>query len=309
MGEWLKVFAPATVANVGPGFDVLGFAIDEPGDILEIRESAKPGVTILKIEGDGGLLSKEADKNSSGLSAIHILNMLKVDKGVEIKLNKNMPLGSGLGSSGASAVASAFAVNLLFGGRLSKKELIPACMEAERASSSFGHADNVAPSMLGGFVLIRSYNPLEIISLNSPHNLVTVVVTPKFTLNTGYARSLLPKFVPLESVVSNSGNLSAIISALYTNDIKLLGRAIDDKIVEPVRASMIPGFYEVKKAAIESGAHGCSISGAGPSVFAITDSRKQANIIGKSMQNAFEINGIASLLYISRINQTGAKVL
>ena len=318
--SWIKVFAPATVANVGPGFDVLGFAVSEPGDFVEVREieklkSNETAVTITEITGDNGVLPKESDKNTAGIAALEVLRLLQekniIDSStsVEIKLHKNMPLGSGLGSSGASAVAAAYAVNVLFGNKQEKKDLVPACMLGEKAACGAAHADNVAPGMLGSFVLIRSYNPLDIIHLVAPEDMVAVVVHPEYELKTSLARAVLPKTVPLKDTINNCGNLAAIIAALYKNDIKLLGRAIDDKIVEPARAHLIPGFYGVKNAALNAGAFGCSISGAGPSIFAVTDNLTAGKQIGKAMQEAFKKNNLNSTIYVSKVNKEGAKVV
>ena len=309
MSRWVKVFAPATVANVGPGFDVLGFALDEPGDHVEVRKRSGNAVEITEITGDNGLLPRDLLRNTAGIGVVETLRLLDIDGGVEVRLHKNMPLGSGLGSSGASSVAASYAVNVLFGTRLSKNDLIPPCMKGEEIACGTPHADNVAPAMLGGFVLVRSYEPLDIIQLPSPKALVAVVVTPQYEVKTRDARAALPKQVALRDAVSNWGNVSAIIAALYQNDVKLLGRALDDRIIEPVRAPLIPGYYDVKKAALESGAYGVSISGAGPSVFAITDDRGKGREIGKSMQEAFQKNALKSTLFLSGINGTGARVV
>lgn len=317
--SWTKVFAPATVANVGPGFDVLGFAVNEPGDFVEIREieskTNEPKVIITEITGDNRMLSSEAEKNTAGIAAIEVLRLLNQKKivetnlGIEIKLHKNMPIGSGLGSSGASAVAGAFGVNALFGNKLTRDELVPACILAEKFADGGIHADNVAPGLLGGFVLLRSYEPLDIIHLTTPDNLFAVVANPDYELRTSVARAAVPKQVPLKDAINNWANTAAIVAALYKNDIKLLGRAIDDRIVEPARAPLIPGFYDVKKAALDSGAFGCSISGAGPSIFAVTDNLSAGKEIGKAMQEAFKKNNLASKIYVSKVNKEGAKVV
>ena len=309
MKEWIKIFAPATIAGVGPGFDILGFAVSEPGDIVEARKTAEPGVKIVEITGDNGKLPLDAEKNTAGVGALEVLKTLGVKEGVEIKLHKNMPLGSGLGSSAASSVAAAYAVNALFGNKIDKIDLIPACMKGEELACGAGHADNVAPSMLGSFVIIRSYNPLDIISLPAPENLVCVIVNPEYIVKTEDARVAVPKQVNLKDAVSNWGNVAALIAALYKKDIKLLGKAINDKIVEPARAPLIPGFKEVKKAALDAGAYGCSISGSGPSIFAITDSMEKGNDIGEAMQKAFENRGLKSTVYVSKVNTEGARFL
>ena len=304
MGKKIRVFAPATVANVGPGFDMLGFALEKPGDIVEIEEIDEPQIRI-KLAENNGLLTNPS-KNTAGIGASETLKLLKINAGLELTLHKNMPLGSGLGSSGASAVAAAYGVNALFGNRLSRLELLEACTIAEKAACGSGHADNVAPSMLGGFTLIYSYNPLQIIQLPTPNNMVAVVVSPDFELKTSHSRTVLPTEISLKNALSNCANLAAMVAAIYRNDVKLIGNSVSDHIVEPARASLIPGFTDVKKAALESGAYGCSISGAGPSVFAITDDADLAAEIAKNMQDAFGNHGLKSTAYISKINDKGA---
>jgi homoserine kinase len=320
MSDWIKVFAPATVANVGPGFDIMGFAVDEPGDIVEVRTGNHAGVKIAEIryaeKDDEGKLSVELEENTAGVAAANVLGILQQrgiigeHTGIELTLQKNMPLGSGLGSSGASAVAAAWAVNLLFGGPLKKTdpELILSCIKAEAALSGF-HADNVAPAMLGGFVLVRSYDPLEIIPLDAPEDMVCVLVSPHYNLPTIQARATLPHSVPFKDVVvPHCANVAGVVAGVLKKDIALLGRAIDDKIVEPARAHLIPGFADVKKAALNQGALGCSISGAGPAVFAITDDLEKGQIIGQAMSGTFEQHGLTgSAIYVSHVNREGAK--
>ncbi len=309
MSEWLSVFAPATVANVGPGYDVMGFALHEPGDVVEVRKIEKPGVRVAEITGDGGKLPKDSSTNTAGVAATEVRKLLRAEAGVEIKLHKGMPLSSGLGSSAASGAAAAWAVNVLFGSPLAKEALLPACMAAEKAASGAAHADNAAPSLLGGFVLIRSYDPLDVVPLAAPKALVAVVATPACKLKTARARAAVPEKISLKDAVHNWGNVSAVTAALYTNDVRLLGRALDDKIVEPARAPLVPGFYDVKRAALECGAYGCSLSGAGPSVFAVTDDRESARRIAAAMQAAFAGHGLESKTFVSNINEEGAKVI
>jgi homoserine kinase len=319
MSEWIRVFAPATVANVGPGFDILGFAVSRPGDIVEVRKTNTPGVHISDIhytrKRDRGKLPTSPDKNTAGVAARNVLHVLRkqgvVDKqtGVELKLHKSMPLGSGLGSSGASAVAAAWAVNVLFGTPLRKNDthLILSCVRAEATLSGF-HADNVAPSMLGGFVLIRSYQPLDIIPLGAPRNFVCVIINPYYKVSTRRARAALPTHVPFKDVVvPQYANVAGIVAGIVKNDIALVGRSIEDKIVEPARAPLIPGFLDVKQSALKHGALGCSISGAGPSIFAITDNMDQGHEIGRAMCETFEKHGLTSKIYVSYLNREGAK--
>lgn len=301
----IQVFASATVANVGPGFDVLGFALKNIGDVVEARKVSKRGVKIIKILGDDSQLPMQAEKNTVGIAALEVLKKLNSKEGVELMLEKRMPLSSGLGSSAASAVAGAYAVNLLFGNKLKKEELIGPCLKAESKVSGY-HADNIAPSLFGGFVLIRSYDPLHIVPLGSL-DMHVIIAHPDYTITTKFARSVIPKTISLKKVVSNLGNLSTIIAAVFKNDVKLLGKGINDEIIEPIRARLIPGFYEAKKAALSSGAYGCSISGAGPSIFAITDKKRKNKIIGKAMQEAFLKQGLESKIYVSKVNEEGVK--
>jgi homoserine kinase len=305
----VRVFAPATIANVGPGFDVLGFALENLGDVVEAERIPERKIKIKKIIGENINLPLKAEENTAGIAALEVLKILNVKGGAELKLIKKMPSASGLGSSGASAVAGAFAINLLFGNRLKKEELIEPCLKAEGAVSGY-HADNIAPSLFGGFVLIKSYEPLSVIPLGSL-DMEVVIAVPNLKIKnkskTKFARSILPDQVPLKDVVSNLGNLATIIAGIFKKDTKLLGEGIVDKIVEPVRAHLIPGFYEVKKAALASGALGCSIAGAGPSIFAIADSKERARKIGKAMKIAFLKNKVESKIYITKVDKKGVR--
>lgn len=308
--EWIKVFAPGSVANVGPGFDILGFAIENIGDLVEIRRSKKKGVRIVEIMGDNGKLSYDPDKNTTGIAAKETLKLINpdVDVGVEIKLKKGLPLESGFGSSGASAVAGAMAVNVLFGNILEKKYLLEPCLKAEATVSGY-HADNVAPSLFGGFVLIKDYNPLEVISLGGLEGLYCVLIHPDLCLNTKKARAILPKKIPIRSWVHNAGNTAAIVAGVLLKNPDLVGRAVNDIIVEPARARLIPGFLEVKKAALAAGASGCSISGSGPSVFAFTTVVNNLHRIGMAMKEAFEKKKIKAHMHFIKINEHGAQVI
>lgn len=303
----ITVFAPATVANVGPGFDVLGCAVSGMGDWVTARLIEMPGVHIEAVEGDSGRLPREATRNTAGIAALETLKLLEVrNAGVALRLRKGLPLGSGLGSSGASAAAAAWATNVLFGAPLSKRQLLPAGLAAE-ASVSGRHADNVGPSLLGGFILIRSYDPLELIELPSPHALIFVLIHPEFELPTRRAREAVPKTISLAQHIANNGNLAALIAALFGGDVRLLGKATGDVIVEPARAPLIPGFGAVKAAALAAGAYGCSISGAGPTVFAVTDDNERATEIAGAMTDAFRQAGLASSVVISRVDMEGAR--
>jgi homoserine kinase len=310
------VFAPATVANVGSAFDVLGFAVAAPGDTVTARRSEKPGVTISEIVGDNGVLSRDPHKNTAGVSVLALIKHLEgqglsslATTGIDISLEKGLPIGSGLGSSSASTVAAVVAANEILGAPLSREELLPFAMEGERVACGAAHADNVAPALLGGFVLIRSYDPLDVVHLPTPSNAWVTVLSPHLELKTQDARKVLKRSVSLESAISQWGNVAALVAGIYQNDVRLMGRALEDKIVEPERAQLIPGYAAAKKAALEAGAAGCSISGSGPSLFALTESEAAANTVGLAMRNAFAALEIQSNVYVSQINSTGTSVI
>ena len=311
----VTVFAPATVANVGSAFDVLGFAVAAPGDTVTVRRTATPGVTIADITGDNGVLSTDSNKNTAGVSVLALLTHLESkdrrafgDIGVEISLTKGLPIGSGLGSSSASTVAAVVAANELCGSPLSREDLLPFAMEGERVACGAAHADNVAPALLGGFVLIRSYDPLDVVHLPTPSSAWVTVLSPSLELKTQDARKVLKRSVSLESAISQWGNVAALVAGIYKNDIALMGRALEDKIVEPERAQLIPGYAAAKRAALEAGACGCSISGSGPSVFALAQSEDIAHRVGAAMRDAFAALDISSIPYVSQINSSGAVV-
>jgi len=312
----VTVFAPATVANVGSAFDVLGFAVAAPGDTVTARRSEKPGVTISEIVGDNGVLSRDPHKNTAGVSVLALIKHLEeqglsslATTGIDISLEKGLPIGSGLGSSSASTVAAVVAANEILGAPLSREELLPFAMEGERVACGAAHADNVAPALLGGFVLIRSYDPLDVVHLPTPSNAWVTVLSPDLELKTQDARKVLKRSVSLESAISQWGNVAALVAGIYQNDVRLMGRALEDKIVEPERAQLIPGYAAAKKAALEAGAAGCSISGSGPSLFALTESEAAANTVGLAMRSAFAALEIQSNVYVSQINSTGTSVI
>jgi homoserine kinase len=314
--ESVRVFAPATVANVGSAFDVLGFALESPGDIVTARRASTPGVRVVEITGDNGRLPLEATRNTASVSSVALLNHLQErhtdryrDIGIEITVAKGLPIGSGLGSSSASTVAAVVATNTLLGEPLSRAELLPFAMEGERIACGSAHADNVAPSLLGGFVLIRSYDPLDIVPLPSPESAWATVITPSVELRTEDARKVLKRTVPLGHAIAQWGNVAALVAGIYRNDVALMGRALEDKIVEPERAQLIPGFSEAKRAALDAGAAGCTISGSGPSIFALSTSEQQASHIASQMMQVFESIGLPAMTHISRINSHGARIL
>ena len=301
----VRVFAPATVANVASGFDVLGFALDSPGDAVRLSRSAESGVRVLSISGDDGRLPRDPKKNTAAVAVAAFLERVGNPFGVDLELEKRMPLSSGLWSSAASAVAAVTAANLLAGTPLAPTELLPFTMEAERVACGSAHADNVAPSLLGGFVLIRSYDPLDVVRLPVPAGLSCAVVHPHTELRTEDARSVLKKELRLSDAIRQWGNLAALVAALYNGDLALLGRSLQDVVAEPARSLLIPGFPQVKAAAVAAGALGCSISGSGPSVFALCASPEVSSRAGEAMVAAFGAAGLASDLYLSAVNPRG----
>lgn len=303
--EQISVFAPATVANVASGFDVLGFALEAPGDVVTLRRRKEPGIVVTSIRGDGGRLPRDPAKNTAAVAAGAFLEAIGRPFGLEIELEKRMPLASGLGSSAASAVAAVTAASRLAGDPLPREALLLFTMLAEKAACGAAHADNVAPALLGGFVLVRSYEPLDVIKLPVPPGLACAVVHPHTEVRTEDARRILRKEIKLAAAIRQWGNLAALVAALYRGDLALLGRSLQDVVAEPARSVLIPGFDEVKAAALAAGALGCSISGSGPSVFALCRDRAAAAPAGAAMVAAFRQAGLVSDLFLSEINTAG----
>lgn len=307
----IKAFAPATVANVACGFDVLGFAIHGLGDYVTASLVEQPGLRITSISGDDGKLPKEIERNTAGLAVLSLLKKAGRENeiGIELEIKKDMPLGSGLGSSAASSAAAVFAVNELLGNPFSRNDLLPFAVEGELAASGTAHADNVAAALIGGFILVKTHQPPDVISLNTPDKLHCTIIHPEIEIQTKNSRKILKKQVSLEKAVTQWGNLGSLIAGLYTNDYDLIGRSLHDEIIEPVRSVLIPGFSEMQKAALDHGALGCSISGSGPSLFALSTSRDQAKEIGKAMGTVLKSIGLEYNLHISKINTEGASVV
>ncbi|MDX1700657.1 MAG: homoserine kinase [Melioribacteraceae bacterium] len=309
MKDSIKVFAPATISNVGCGFDTMGFALSEPGDIVTIKLRSHGEVRIKKITGDSNTLPKNINKNTASVAIVELLKHYNGAIGVDIEIRKKMPVGSGLGSSAASSVAGVYGLNKLLGSPFSEMDILKFAIKGESVASGAIHADNVAPCLMGGFILIRDYTPLEIIRLPVPKNLYCSVVYPHIIIETKKARKLIKKEIAIPSARKHFGNIGALISSLYENDIDLLGRSIHDEISEPVRATLIPGYQEIKNAALLNGAYGCSISGSGPSIFAFSKSRQSATKIAKAMKTVVTAKGIKSNIYLSKINSEGPKVI
>lgn len=308
--EWVKVFAPATIGNIGPGFDVLGLAVQKLGDVIEARK-IQSGVKISSIVSTGSdvNLSTDPEKNTAGIAARETLKILEVRGGVELRLEKGIPLGSGLGSSAASAAAAAFAVNCLYGNELTKEELILPSTRAEEVVSGGFFADNTAPALLGGATLTRSCLPLDVTRIGSIKRLKIILVTPDTVILTKEARKILPDKIPMKDFVFNMANASLITAAFAKDDYALFARSLNDVVIEPVRAKLIKGFDQVKENALKAGADGMTISGSGPTVFAITDRLSKARLIEDAMVRTFRQFGTKTLHMITAVDTEGARVI
>jgi homoserine kinase len=308
--ESIKVFAPATVANVACGYDVLGFALEKLGDELIITKTETPGLKITEIH-DGPSLSKKPAENVVTVATQALVDALDepTHYGFEFELTKKVQPGSGLGSSASSSAAAVYGVNQLLGEPFSKKELVQFAMQGEHLASGVPHADNVAPSLLGGFTLIRSYQPLDIISLDYPEELCATVVHPQIEIKTSDAKKMLRKQIELRDAITQWGNLAGLVHALAKNDFDLIGRSLEDVIAEPTRGILIPGFEEAKRRTVKNGALGCSISGSGPSLFALSQGMQKANAVAETFQDLFKEIGLDSYVHVSPINKKGTEVL
>lgn len=310
MQNEVRVFAPATAANMVCGFDILGFALDAPGDEVHMRISDQPGVRLVNITGDDGKLSYDAHKNTVSSSVMALLEALdRPDVGLEIELHKQMPIGSGLGSSAASTVAGLYAANELLGRPLSKEELLPYAILGEELACGAGHADNVAPALFGGITLIRSYEPLDVLPLPVPEKLHVSVIFPHVDVPTREARSMIKDHIPLLGAVKQWGNIAGLIAGLYESDYDLIRRSMHDELIEPIRSILIPEFTALREIALEQGALTFGISGSGPSVFAFSTQKEIAEGITDLLKTHLIDQGIACDGYVSRINRTGPQIL
>lgn len=303
----VRVFAPASVGNVGPGFDVLGMALSGMGDTLSINRSKNAGIVIEQITGDGGKLPIDPKENTAGIAVQAVLDQLKIKAGVILNLHKEIP-GSGLGSSAASAVAGAYATNLLFGEPLTKTELLPLAAIAESKVSGALFFDNIGPSMMGG-VTWSHPETKAVKPLGSIDQAVIIVATPDFPVLTREARQVLPKSVPMSDFISNIAYASMIAWSVAKNDVIHFGQSIQDRMAETARKSLIKGFDEVKAAALSAGALGCSISGAGATVFAVSNNQKRGKTIAAAMQAAFAHNNVKAQVRVTSMDCDGARVI
>ena len=301
----VKLFSPATVANVSCGFDVLGFCLDAIGDEMIVRKTTEKGIKITKIEGYD--LPFEVEKNVAGVSALAMYHDAIPDCGFEIEIYKHIKPGSGVGSSSASAAGSVYGMNVLLGNPYSALELTAFAMKGEAVASQCEHADNIAPTLFGGFTLVKSLAPLEVLQIPTPADLFAVVIHPQIEIKTADARKILPETISSKNAITQWSNVGSLVHGLHTNDYELISRSLNDVVVEPFRSQLIPGFKSIKKAALESGALGTGISGSGPSVFNLCKSKATALQVEQAIRNTYKTQEIPFEIYVSKINLDGIK--
>ena len=322
----IKVFCPATIANLNCGFDVLGLCLEGIGDEMVIRKVAEKGIRITKITGAD--LPMETEKNVAGVAALALLKSVKkrnnhyipskssknidivpIAIGIEIEIHKKIKAGSGIGSSSASAAGAVFGINELLGRPFKRHELVYFAMKGEVIASGSEHADNVAPCILGGFTLVRGYNPLDVIRIESPSEIFAVVLHPHIEVKTSDSRAVLSPTIGLKDAITQWGNLGGLIAGLYSKDYELIGRSLQDVIIEPLRKKLIPNFDQVKNSALDAGALGAGISGAGPSIFALCKGQTIAEQVAYAMSNSYLDTGIPFDIHISKVNAEGVKIM
>ncbi|MFT4642568.1 MAG: homoserine kinase [Candidatus Azotimanducaceae bacterium] len=303
----IKIFSPATVANVSCGYDVLGFCLDTIGDEMVVRKTKEKGVKITKIV--GATLPFETNKNVAGVAALAILEAAKAEFGVEIEIYKNIKPGSGVGSSSASASGTVFAINELLGKPFDKQQLTLFGMKGEAIASGVEHADNVAPGIFGGFTLVKSIHPLKIVELPTPSELYATIIHPQIEIKTSEARGILPYKIELSNAIKQWANVGSLISGLYTSNYELIADSLHDHIIEPYRSQLIPYFKEVHDAVLENGALGCGISGSGPSIFSLCKGNTIAHKVADAMHDVYSKTGIKFDVYVSKINTEGVKII
>ena len=307
MVKRVEIFSPATVANVGPGFDILGFALNTPGDVIRLERTAgKKHI----IQNDSEIdLPLDPKKNVATVALDAFLGSLRNNEKFHLTFKQKIPAGSGIGSSAASSAGAVYAANLLLDKPCSEADLVPFAMKGEELASGSAHADNVAPALLGGFILVRSYDPLDILGIPSPEGLYCSVVHPAIAIATEDSRKILKTSVPLKTAITQCGNVAGLVTGLITGDFRLIRDSMHDVIAEPIRSFLIPEYDRVKKAALNSGALGCSISGSGPSIFALSENEETAERNGKAMETVFREAGIGSKVFVSKVNKKGMKIL
>ncbi len=302
----VTIASPATVANLVCGFDILGLALNEPYDTMTVAYKEEPGLAIRNVDNFG--LPEDPLKNVAGVALLSLMDALEFPIGLEMTIEKHIKPGSGIGSSAASAAGSVAAANILLGNKFSKNELIQFAMNGEKLASGVKHADNIAPCLLGGITLIKSILPLDIVALSSPQLYVTIV-HPQIEVKTSDARQILRKQVLLKDAIKQWGNIAGLVAGFLQSDYGLIGRSLEDFIIEPVRSILIPGFDEVKKQCKAAGALGGGISGSGPSIFMLSTSHTIAKDVEKEMNTIYNRIGIDHSTYVTTINTEGVKII
>ena len=306
----VRVFAPASISNLGCGFDVFGMALEGPGDEVVVRAATGTGIVAVSVSGDGGRVPTDPARNAAALAVDGVLDRLRSPAGVAIEVRKGIPLASGLGGSAASAVAGAVAADALLGGGLDRTALLECAMIGERKGSGADHADNAAPSLIGGFVLVLPGTPPRMVELPTPDDLVVAVAHPQMEVETRRARMILGDTIPLKAGVQQWGNAAGMVAGLFRGDWDLIARCLCDAVAEPMRAKLVPGFERVRAAALDAGAVGAGLSGSGPSVFALCRGELGAQATAAAMAEAFLVEaGVASDTVISGPHPRGARIL
>ncbi|GMT45700.1 MAG: homoserine kinase [bacterium] len=303
----ITIFSPATVANVSCAFDIMGFAVEQAGDRMTFRKTDEKGIRI--VMKNYRELPSEPEKNVAGVVALAMIEKRQPGFGTLIEIEKGILPGSGMGSSGASAGGAAFGVNKLLDEPFGKTELVQFAMLGEALASGVAHADNVAPNLFGGFTLVRSTNPLDVIPLHTPEKLSVSLIHPLIEVKTKNARSILKKSLLLKDAVTQWGNVAGLVAGLFMEDDDLIARSMHDGIVEPVRSMLIPMFDELKRAALNAGALGCSISGSGPSVFALSADLATAGKVTEAMRKIYGGKDVPFETFTSGINKKGIRIL
>jgi homoserine kinase len=305
-----RAFGPASLSNLGPGFDTLGLCIDHAGDVVEASRCDDPGVRIVSIENDDGLLPTEAHRNTAAIAAKHVLDAASADFGLTLRITKGIPFGSGIGGSAASAVAGAWAANALLDEPLPKSDLVEAVITGEAAASGSRHGDNVLPALFGGLILTSSSDPTRYRRIELPRELSIAVLTPSIRILTREAREILPAQVALRDAVHNTSELAFLIDAFHAGDWETVGRCImGDRLVEPVRATLIPIYDDVRRSALEAGAFGCAITGSGPAMFAICPGPVEAQSVLDAMLDACRRSGVESSGFVAHADGCGVRLL
>ncbi|MFY0654701.1 MAG: homoserine kinase [Cyclobacteriaceae bacterium] len=308
MQDSIKIFAPATIANVSCGFDIMGFTLEGLGEEIEITKTQNGSHKINPVEGFEGIPT-DPDKNVATVAVQALLDKLGKKQGFEFTFKKHIKPGSGLGTSASSSAGAVFGVNELLGRPFKVNELVEFAMEGEKLLSGKAHGDNVSPALLGGFQLIRGYNPIDLVNVSFPKNLFVTIVHPQVEIKTSEARKMLRDEIPMSEAVTQWGNVAGLVSGLYTSDLDLIGRSMTDVIVEPIRSKLIPQYDKVKQVVKDAGGIGSGIAGSGPSIFAFSKDKETAEAIKSKMKEIYDDAGIEYLLYITKIAKGGSRII